>query len=44
MLKFLLDALESVMYSNDNMIYSVAATKIRSTNNNEYTEFVVENM
>jgi Holliday junction resolvase RusA-like endonuclease len=39
LLKFLLDALTSVVYSNDNMVYSVITTR-----NLEYLEFMLENI
>jgi Holliday junction resolvase RusA-like endonuclease len=44
LLKFLLDSLESVIYNNDKMIYTVVATKITTNNNFERTEFMVENI
>lgn len=44
LLKFLLDALTSVMYINDNMVYSVISKKIITTRNLEYSEFVLENI
>jgi Holliday junction resolvase RusA-like endonuclease len=44
LLKFLLDALTSVMYINDNVVYSVISKKIIITHNLEYSEFVLENI
>ena len=44
LLKFLMDALQSIFYNNDNMVYCVVATKIRTMTNLEYTEFEAENM
>lgn len=44
LLKFLMDALQSIFYKDDNMVYCVLAMKIRTTRNLEYTEFEVENM
>jgi Holliday junction resolvase RusA-like endonuclease len=44
LVKFLLDAMEDIVYKNDNWVYSVVAKKIRTTRNREFTEFEVESM
>jgi Holliday junction resolvase RusA-like endonuclease len=42
LLKFLLDALTTVMYNNNNMINLVVATKIMATRGFKCTEFMVK--
>jgi Holliday junction resolvase RusA-like endonuclease len=44
LLKFMLNALATVMYNNDNMICSVVATKIMATRSFGRTEFMVKNI
>ena len=42
--KFLLDALEKVVFKNDNMVVLLVATKTRTTRNLEFTDFEIENI
>jgi Holliday junction resolvase RusA-like endonuclease len=44
LLKFFLDALQGVIFKNDQVIFEVVAKKIRATRNSQFTEFEVENI
>jgi Holliday junction resolvase RusA-like endonuclease len=42
LLKFVLDALQGAIYANDRVIWEVMAKKVHVTNDNQFTQLVIE--